>query len=90
MDYLIPASASAGDSRPDDGAVRVRVQDAGQGFDEEASERLFEAFHTTKADGLGMGLAISRSIVEAHGGRIWAETNPDQGGSFCFTLLTGG
>ena len=67
-------------------AVLVRVQDLGTGFGPEQAERLFEAFYTTKAQGLGMGLRISRSIVEAHGGRLWAQANAPQGAVFTFAL----
>ena len=69
-------------------AVLLCVQDAGAGFKPEAMDRLFEAFYTTKAHGMGMGLAISRSIIEAHGGRLWAEPNKGPGATFSFTLPT--
>ncbi len=67
-------------------AVRVSVHDTGVGVDEHNIQSLFTPFHTTKARGLGMGLAISRSIIEEHRGEIWAERNPDRGMSFHFTL----
>jgi signal transduction histidine kinase len=57
----------------------VTVQDAGVGLDETGAARLFEPFFTTKPGGLGMGLSISRSIVEAHRGQLWATANPDHG-----------
>jgi two-component system sensor kinase FixL len=69
-----------------DGAVCVSVRDQGPGIPGDMLSRIFETFYTTKPDGMGMGLAISRSIVEAHGGRIWAENNPDRGATFSFTL----
>src|SRR5258705_8244856 len=56
-----------------DNMLRVSVEDTGVGVAPEQAERLFEAFHTTKDHGLGMGLSISRSIIEAHAGKIWAE-----------------
>jgi signal transduction histidine kinase len=62
------------------------VQDSGIGLKLEEKNRLFEAFYTTKPQGMGMGLAISRSIIEAHGGRLWAESNPVAGTTFLFTL----
>ena len=52
-------------------------------------ERIFEPFYSTKAEGMGMGLAICRSIVAAHGGQIWGTSNPDRGSTFCFTLPAG-
>jgi C4-dicarboxylate-specific signal transduction histidine kinase len=66
--------------------VRVAVRDSGIGFDPLNVERIFDAFHTTKPGGMGMGLAISRSILEAHGGRLWATPNPDFGATFQFIL----
>jgi C4-dicarboxylate-specific signal transduction histidine kinase len=68
------------------GSVVVLVQDTGVGLDPQHSSRMFEAFYTTKCQGIGMGLTISRSIIEAHGGRIWAVANDGPGSTFCFTL----
>jgi C4-dicarboxylate-specific signal transduction histidine kinase len=70
--------------------VLVAVRDSGPGLDPQSLERLFDAFYTTKPHGLGMGLAISRSIIEAHGGRLWATANEGRGATFQFTLPTGG
>jgi PAS domain S-box-containing protein len=67
--------------------VRVAVQDSGIGLDPKNVERIFDAFHTTKPGGLGMGLSISRSIVESHGGRLWAVSNDGPGATFEFALL---
>ena len=67
--------------------VCVAVHDVGLGLDPQHAERMFEAFYTTKAGGLGVGLSISRSIVENHGGRLWAVTNDGPGATFQFTLL---
>jgi signal transduction histidine kinase len=64
----------------------VAVQDTGVGFEAEQGGKLFDAFYTTKSDGLGMGLAISRSIIEALGGRLWASPQPGRGATFQFTL----
>jgi len=71
--------------REEDGKARVAVRDFGTGLDGQNLHRLFEPFYSTKPEGLGMGLAISRSIVEAHGGRLWAANNPDRGATFMFT-----
>jgi C4-dicarboxylate-specific signal transduction histidine kinase len=68
------------------GSIVVLVQDTGVGLDPQHSSRMFEAFYTTKGQGIGMGLTISRSIIEAHGGRIWAVANEGPGSTFCFTL----
>jgi PAS domain S-box-containing protein len=67
-------------------AIRVAVQDAGVGIDPQDLDRIFTAFMTTKPEGLGMGLAISRSIIEAHGGRLWATLNAGPGATVQFTL----
>lgn len=64
----------------------VSVSDSGPGLDPETAARLFQPFVTTKALGMGVGLSISRNIVEAHGGRIWTEPTPGGGAIFHFTL----
>ena len=75
---------SAGRAEPD--GVLVVVQDSGPGLTAASFERLFEAFYSTKPDGLGMGLSICRSIIEAHGGRLWATANTPHGAVFQFTV----
>ena len=72
----------------EDGKFRVGVSDTGPGVDAETLPRLGDAFYTTKPSGMGMGLHISRSIVESHGGQLWAEPNADRGMTFYFTLPT--
>jgi C4-dicarboxylate-specific signal transduction histidine kinase len=73
-------------SRDGTKGVLVAVRDSGPGLEVESLEQLFETFYTTKAEGMGMGLSISRSIIEAHGGRLWATPNEGQGATFKFTL----
>jgi PAS domain S-box-containing protein len=77
---------SIGTERGDPDNVLVAVRDSGPGIDPERVERLFESFYTTKASGMGMGLSICRSIVEAHGGQLWANANQPHGAVFLFTL----
>ena len=67
-------------------AVLVEVRDSGRGLDARRAEQVFEAFYTTKAEGIGIGLSISRSIIEAHGGRLWASANSPHGAVFRFSL----
>jgi PAS domain S-box-containing protein len=72
--------------RDEDDHVRLTVQDAGVGFPAEAQDRLFEAFYTTKDDGMGIGLSISRSIIESLQGRLWAAPNDGPGATFAFAI----
>jgi signal transduction histidine kinase len=73
----------------EDGLLRISVSDTGVGLPSEKLDRIFSAFYTTKPQGTGMGLAISRSIIEAHGGRMWATANAERGATFHFTLPAG-
>jgi two-component system sensor kinase FixL len=73
-------------SAPENGKVTVSVADSGAGVSEEIAGRLFQPFVTTKSNGMGVGLSISKRIVEAHGGEIWAEPNPGGGTVFRFKL----
>src|SRR5262249_9966428 len=66
--------------------VIVVIEDSGHGWDPQHSNSMFDPFFTTKKDGIGMGLTISRSIIEAHGGRLWAEQGSQKGASLRFTL----
>ncbi len=72
--------------REDDDYVRLMVRDAGMGFDPQSVNRLFEAFYTTKSGGMGIGLSVSRSIIESHRGRLWAVPNDGPGATFAFSL----
>jgi len=67
-------------------AVTISVRDNGLGIDEKQGDILFDAFYTTKPEGMGIGLSISRSIIEDHGGQLWAARNPDKGTTFSFTV----
>jgi signal transduction histidine kinase len=69
-----------------DQAVQLEVSDSGPGIPDGDLQSIFTPFRTTKAQGLGIGLSICRSIVERHGGTIWAESTPGEGAKFCFTL----
>ena len=66
--------------------VRLSVKDTGVGLTPQAAEKIFEAFYTTKSDGMGIGLSISRSIIEAHQGRLWATPNDGAGSTFSFAI----
>jgi len=79
---VVTVSSATGDG----GSVEISVSDSGEGINGAAVEELFEPFFTTKKDGLGMGLAISRSIVESHGGRIWADEVAEGGLKVSFSL----
>jgi signal transduction histidine kinase len=72
--------------RDPENLVRLSVKDAGTGFEPQAADRLFRAFYTTKDDGMGIGLSISRSIIEAHQGRLWATPNDGHGATFSFVI----
>ena len=77
---LIRTEREAGDR------VRLTVRDAGIGFDPQSNDKLFDAFYTTKSDGMGVGLSISRSIIERHHGRLWAEPNEGPGATFSLSI----
>jgi len=81
-----PRRLTIGTERDGDHLLRVTVRDSGVGLDVEAGERIFDAFYTSKKEGMGMGLSIARSIVESHGGRLWAMPNDGPGATFLFTL----
>ena len=85
-----PREMEVGSGKNESQGVLVIVRDSGPGLDPNSLDHLFTAFFTTKAQGLGMGLAISRSIIEAHGGRLWATANQHRGATFQFTLPADG
>ena len=73
----------------DEPAVEIFVSDNGEGLAAERAEHVFDAFYSTKQHGMGLGLSITRTIVHAHGGRIWAAANRNRGATFRFTLPIG-
>ena len=72
----------------DDEDIEVSIHDTGPGLSADIADKLFDPFFTTKPQGMGMGLSISRTIIDAHGGRLWATSNSDGGATFRFTLPT--
>ena len=84
-----PRELLVSSKKDDSRGVVIAVRDSGPGMDPESLDHLFTAFYTTKPQGMGMGLAISRSIIEAHGGRVWATANEGGGAEFQFTLPAG-
>jgi signal transduction histidine kinase len=92
MDAMITLETTGGprdllmSSRNDGSSVKVTVEDRGVGLDPETATKIFDPFFTTKPHGIGMGLSISRSIIESHRGRLWAEPRPSGGAIFQFTL----
>jgi len=85
-----PRQLLVGSQKDESPTVRVIVRDSGPGLDAASLNQIFTAFYSTKPQGMGMGLVISRSIIEAHGGRLWATANDGRGATFQFTLPTGG
>jgi PAS domain S-box-containing protein len=85
-----PREIEVGSTRDEPQGVVVTVRDSGPGLDPESLNRMFTAFYTTKPQGLGMGLAICRSIIDGHGGRLWATANAPHGAVFQFALPLGG
>jgi signal transduction histidine kinase len=81
-----PRELSISTEQTQTGSVLVSVRDSGPGIDPDDLDRVFEAFYTTKSNGVGMGLSICRSIIDVHGGRLWADMNASRGAVFRFTL----
>jgi len=75
--------------RDEANAVRLTVCDSGVGLEPETLKSLFDAFYTTKSGGMGIGLYVSRSIIERHGGRLWAQQNEGPGATFSFSIPSG-
>jgi signal transduction histidine kinase len=72
--------------RDEEDRVRLSVRDTGVGFEPQGLDRLFDAFYTTKSGGMGIGLSVSRSIIESHHGRLWAAPNDGPGATFSFSI----
>jgi signal transduction histidine kinase len=85
-----PRELSVSSAKDGSNGALVSVRDSGSGLAETVLDRLFEAFYSTKTHGMGMGLAVSRTIIQAHGGRLWAAPNVPQGAIFQFTLPADG
>ena len=85
-----PRELTIQSQRGENGQLLISVSDIGMGLPPQQADKIFNAFFTTKAHGTGMGLRISRTIVESHGGRLWAADNSPRGARFCFTLPTNG
>ena len=83
-----PRELVVSSQREDPGEAVIAIRDSGVGIDDSNLDQIFNAFFTTKQDGMGMGLSISRSIIEMHGGRLWATSNESPGASFWFSLPT--
>jgi signal transduction histidine kinase len=81
-----PRKLTVRTQRDEGDRVRLSVEDAGLGFDPRNRDRLFDAFYTTKSGGMGIGLSVSRSIIESHQGRLWAESNDGPGATFSFSI----
>jgi signal transduction histidine kinase len=75
--------------RDEENRVLLRVRDTGVGFEPQGADRLFDAFYTTKSSGMGIGLSVSRSIIESHEGRLWATSNDGPGTTFSFSIPSG-
>jgi signal transduction histidine kinase len=81
-----PRELTVGSERDEGDSVRLTIKDTGVGFGQEAAASLFQVFYTTKNDGMGIGLSLSRSIIEAHRGRLWATMNDGPGATFSFSI----
>jgi signal transduction histidine kinase len=88
MDRQAPGKLLVKSQQAENGQILISISDTGAGLSPEQAEQIFNAFFTTKPHGTGMGLPISRSIIESHGGRLWAAHNYPRGATFCFTLPT--